>query len=133
PAMAMFDAPTRETCSVRRMKTNTPLQALVLMNDPQFVDAARALAQRMVAEGGAEIQSRIKHAFRLATARMPTANETAVLVRGFERERQRFAKDPAAAVALMSQHDATEAPLDLAAYMMVASTILNLDETITKQ
>jgi hypothetical protein len=133
PAMAMFDAPTRETCTVRRMKTNTPLQALVLMNDPQFVDAARALAQRMMAEGGAEIKSRIRHAFRLATARMPTAKETAVLVRGFERERQRFAKNPAAAVALMSKHDGPEAPLDLAAYTMVASTILNLDETITKQ
>ena len=130
PGMAIFDAPTRETCTVRRLNTNTPLQALVLLNDPQYLKAARALAHRMVNEGGPSAKTRIAYAFRLATARHPNAQELQLLTAAFEREHARFEKDPVAGSNLMKmQH----APADLAAYTMVASTILNLNETITKQ
>jgi hypothetical protein len=129
PGMAIFDAPTRETCTVRRSNTNTPLQALVLLNDPQYLDAARALARRMITDGGAAVEGRIDHAFRLATARRATAPELKVLVQALERERARFSTESDAAKSLLQADGSAE----LAAYTMVASTILNLNETITKQ
>jgi len=129
PGMAIFDAPTRETCTVRRLNTNTPLQALVLLNDPQYLDAARALARRMITDGGAAVEGRIDHAFRLATARRATAPELKVLVQALERERARFSTESDAAKSLLQADGSAE----LAAYTMVASTILNLNETITKQ
>jgi len=133
PAMAIFDAPTRETCTVRRMATNTPLQALVLLNDPQYLKSARALARRMLSEGGASTGSRIAHAFRLATARSPSASELQILSRVHARELARFTQDPEAARSLLEASDLSQASADLAAHTMVASTILNLNETITKQ
>ncbi len=133
PAMAIFDAPTRETCVVRRLATNTPLQALVLMNDPQFLNAARALGERMIREGGSSATERISHAFRLATARFPRAEELRILEAGLAREKRRFRSDPTAAAALVLHRGAADEQVDLAAYTMTASTILNLDETITNQ
>mgnify|MGYP001820313474 CR=1 FL=1 len=130
PSLAIFDAPTRETCTVRRMATNTPLQALVLLNDPQYLDASRALARRMVAEGGSEARGRIAHAFRLATARLPETEELDVLHGLYQREKRRFVDNPQDAKDLLLTD---EAHADLAALTMVASTILNLNETITKQ
>ncbi|MFO0908594.1 MAG: DUF1553 domain-containing protein [Isosphaeraceae bacterium] len=79
PALATFDAPDRETCTVRRARTNTPLQALVLLNDPTYVEAARKLAERVMTEAGPEIDARIERAFRLCTARRPSARELGVL------------------------------------------------------
>lgn len=130
PSLAIFDAPTRETCTVRRMETNTPLQALVLLNDPQYLDASRTLARRMVAEGGNNAKDRIIFAFRLATARIPETDELNVLGQLYQRERQRFTEKPQDAKNLLL---ATSSDAELAALTMVASTILNLNETITKQ
>jgi hypothetical protein len=78
----VFDAPSREVCTVRRPRTNTPLQALALMNDPVYVEAARALAQRILSRGGADLDARLRYAFRLVLARDPTASERAVLAAG---------------------------------------------------
>ena len=136
-SLATFDAPDREKCTARRAQTNTPLQALVLMNDVVYVEAARALAQRAILEGGKDERSRVEYAFRLATARKPAGKETAVL-RGLLKGRlAEFRRDPQAALKLVS---VGESPRDkrldvpeLAAWTTVASAILNLDETITKQ
>ena len=133
PAMAIFDAPTREICTVRRLATNTPLQALVLLNDPQFLKAARALARRMVAEGGGTPASRIGYGFRLATARPPVAAELDLLAAAHARELARFTRDPNAARDLLLAPEESGPNAELAAYTMAASTILNLNETITKQ
>ncbi|MEM7395436.1 MAG: DUF1553 domain-containing protein, partial [Verrucomicrobiota bacterium] len=133
PAMAVFDAPTRETCTVRRLKTNTPLQALVLLNDPQFLKAARALAGRMMEEGGSTPESRILFGFRLATARDIESVELKILQAAFEREAERFEKDPEAAQQFLLSPESSKRNIERAAYAMVASTILNLDETITRQ
>ena len=77
--MTTFDAPSRESCQVRRERTNTPLQALLLMNEPQFIEAARALAERTLREGGSTTDDRLTYMFRLVTARSPDANDLAEL------------------------------------------------------
>jgi hypothetical protein len=136
-SLATFDAPDREKCTARRALTNTPLQALALMNDPTFVEAARALAQRTIAEGGKDDSSRLSYAFRLATARKPTGSESSVLRRLLEHRLEGFRKDPRAAARLVavgeSARDTRIDTAELAAWTTVASAILNLDETITKQ
>lgn len=93
PAMLIFDAPFRETCTVRRSRTTTPLQALNLLNDPTFVEAARGLAQRMMREGGSKPESRIRHGFRLVTSRAPNTKELAVLIKGLQRAQRSFRAD----------------------------------------
>jgi hypothetical protein len=135
PALATFDAPSREICQVKRARTNTPLQALELLNDVTFVEAARELAQRTLEHGGSSPEERITFAFRRALARMPTPKELNVLRRGLERYRKGFESDKQQALQLI-RHG--ESPLDpkidpamLAAYTATASVILNLDETIT--
>ena len=115
------------------MQTNTPLQALVLLNDPQYLKAAGSLARRMIADGGDTTASRISHAFRLATARKPNPNELDILTAAFEREKARFASDPVATKDLLQESENTGNDPELAAFTMIASTILNLNETITKQ
>jgi hypothetical protein len=136
PNMMLFDAPTREYCVVRRLRTNTPLQALALMNDPQFVESARALAQRMMTEADADPKKRIAFAFRLATSRRPASDETKVLLDVFQRELADFRKDKAAAEKLLSVGTFKAKPsldrAELAAWTTIASMILNLDETVTK-
>ncbi len=136
PQMQTFDAPDRETCIVSRERTNTPLQALVLLNDPTYVEASRLLAERMMMQGGATPAERIRFAFRLATARLPDDRETALLAALFEKQKARYNADPAAAKALLAVGEARrKAGLDsaeLAAWTNVVSTILNLDETVTK-
>ncbi|MHA3775680.1 PSD1 and planctomycete cytochrome C domain-containing protein [Verrucomicrobiota bacterium sgz303538] len=136
PQMQTFDAPDRETCIVNRERTNTPLQALVLMNDPTYVEASRILAERMMLEGGTTPEDRVRFAFRLSTARQPSEKETAMLVSLFQKQRERYTPQPEEALKLLSagefkrneQLDLSE----LAAWTNVASTILNLDETITR-
>jgi hypothetical protein len=136
-SLAMFDAPDREKCTARRALTNTPLQALALMNDPTYVEAARALAQRVLLEGGKDEKARVVYAFRLATARKPTGKEIGVLRNLLKGRLTWFRKDRQAAVKLLgvgeSPLDGRLDPAELAAWATVASVLLNLDETITKQ
>ncbi len=136
PNMMIFDAPTREYCVVRRPRTNTPLQALVLMNDPQFVESARAFAQRIILHGGKNDEERIAYAFRLATARNPRPEEYRVLQDILAKELAEYARDKGSAAELLSVGDfkAKEQCNDseLAAWTTIASMILNLDETVTK-
>ena len=136
PAMSVFDAPTRSVCTVRRSITNTPLQALNLLNGPIYIEAARKLAERMILEGGQSPESRIVYAFRLATSRKPTAEQTRVLTSSLEQLSESFKTDPAAAEALLKVGQSPinhEIPREtLAAYAALASMILNLDEVITK-
>ncbi len=136
PAMITFDAPDREFCIVRRSRTNTPLQALVLWNEPGLLEAARHLGARMLREGGDDDRARVAFAFRLATARRPRPEETRVLAAALARLRIDFSTTPADAAALLrigaSAVDASLPPAELAAAASVASMILSLDETITK-
>ncbi len=135
PNLATFDAPSRESCVVRRERTNTPLQALVLQNDPQFVEMARAFASRMIREGGTTDAERASWAFRLATARQPEPGELNELVGLLGEAREHFALDPSGAESLRSvgsaQVDKELPAAEHAAHALLASLILNLDETIT--
>lgn len=137
PTMLLFDAPFRETCTVRRGRTNTPLQALNLMNDPTYVEAARVLAQRMVREGGETTARRLTCGFRCVLSRSPHAAELAILVAAHDRALAGFQTEPAAATNLLkvgkSFADPTIKPAELAALTTVASTLLNLDEAVTKE
>ncbi len=136
-SLSTFDAPDREKCTARRAQTNTPLQALVLLNDPTFVEAARALAQRALLEGGKESKSRLVYAFRLATARKPSDKEIKVLRTLLDGRLKAFRQDRQAALKFLgvgeSRRDNRLDAAELAAYATVASVIFNLDETITKQ
>ncbi len=135
--MSAFDAPDREKCVARRATTNTPLQALVLMNDPTYVEASRKLAERALLEGGKDANAKIAYAFRLATARKPTLVETKVLRELLTQQLTRYRSDQKSAADFLKIGTlAADSKLDqaeLAAWTMVASAILNLDETITKE
>ncbi|MBK7406155.1 MAG: PSD1 domain-containing protein [Phycisphaerales bacterium] len=135
PNMLAFDAPSRETCTVRRARTDTPLQSLVLLNDPQFVESARAMAQRvLLAE--TDTDARLALAFELVVSRRPDADELAVLRDLYEAECAEYRADASAAEALLSvgesPRDGSLDPAEHAAMTNVASTILSLDEAITK-
>jgi len=136
PSMITLDAPDREVCTVRRGRTNTPLQALVLMNDPTYVEASRKFAERIMTEGGKTTEDRIAFAFETAAVRKPTARETAVLKKVFDARMAKYTADPTAATKLLaigeSPRDAKLPAADLAAWTVVASTILNLDEVLTR-
>ncbi len=136
PNMMLFDAPTREYCVVRRPRTNTPLQALALMNDRQFVESSRAFGERMILEGGRNPADRIRYGFRLATSRNPSGDEVKVLEGLLKQQEAEFRKDQGAAEKLLGvgNYKAKESidRVELAAWVTVASTILNLDETVTK-
>jgi hypothetical protein len=125
PVLALFDAPTRETCAVVRGATNTPLQALVVMNEPQFVAAGVALGKRMIAEGGASPTSRLTYGFRLATGRAPESRELAVLEKSLARHLERYTKNEADAKNLAGTPEQ-------AAYAVLGSTLINLDEFINR-
>lgn len=136
PTLVSLDAPSRENCTVRRSRTNTPMAALALMNDEQFVEASRHLAQRIMTEGGKTDAERIAYAFRLANARQPSRAEFVVLLDVYKSSYAKFGQDVEAATKLISVGESKPNPaLDagqLAAWTMVANLILNLDETITK-
>jgi hypothetical protein len=135
PTLVTFDAPDRETCTVRRSRTNTPLQALVLMNDPTYVEAARKLAERLLTEA-ATPADRIALAFRLLTARRPKPGEAAVLARVFAAQLAAYRQDRQAALKLLrvgeSPRNEKLDVAELAAWTTVASVILNLDETVNR-
>jgi hypothetical protein len=136
PNMLIFDAPSREKCVMRRPRTNTPLQALVTLNDPQFVEAGRAFAERLIREGGPADGERIGLAFRLATAREATENEIGILKGILEEQRYRFQQAPEKAAEFLKVGESVAAetidPAELAAWSVVAQMLLNLDETLTR-
>ncbi len=136
PSLVTFDAPDRETCTVKRARTNTPLQALVMLNDPTYVEASRKLAERVMNEGGSKPEERIGFAFRLLTSRSPRPEEMAVLREVFEEELASFRKDPQKAMKLLgvgeSARDETLDAAELAAWSAVSGVILNLDEVVTR-
>ncbi len=136
PMLKTFDAPEREFCTIRRSRTNTPLQALLLLNGPQFVEAARRLGQLMMIEGGQSVDDRIAYGFRLVTARQPVDYELAVLREAYESDLKRYLADQGAALKLLQVGDSPfDTELDtaqLAAFASVARLILNSNEAITK-
>jgi hypothetical protein len=137
PALLTFDGPTRETCVVKRPRTNTPLQALVLLNDDTYVEAARALATLALANGGANSDDRLRFAFRRVISREPDKGELAVLGKLLAQQRARFAQDESAAHKLTRIGASTRGhdrdPRELAAWTVTAQAMLNLDEAITRR
>jgi hypothetical protein len=137
PSMVTFDAAGRETCSVRETRTNTPLQALNLLNDITFVEAARVLAERVLAEAGPSAESRITAAMQLVLSRPPSPREQTVLLDGLRAYQVRYQHDRDAARQLIATGAAPPSqavdPRELAAYTALGNLILNLDETITKE
>jgi hypothetical protein len=136
PSMSALDAPGREFCVMSRSRTNTPIQALVLMNDPTFVEAAKALAQRAM-KAGTGPEEVAAFAFRRVMARRPDPAELKVLLRVYGEQRASFSEKRDAALKFLLgagqlKHDESLDPVDLAAWTMVASMILNLDEAVTK-
>ena len=137
PAMQIFDAPTREKCIMQRARTNTPLQALVTLNDTQFMEASRHMAERLIRDGGKTTEERLRHGFRLATARYPDPNEMAVLKRIFENASRKYTDNEESALQLLSigeaKRDETLPTAEHAAWTIVSSSLLNLDETLTRE
>lgn len=137
PAMVTFDAADRDVCTVNRESTDTPLQALGLMNDPQFMEAARLLAERMVKEGGSSPDDRIRYAFRVVTSRSPSEKELKLLKSLYDQERAHYEAGSGSAAKLLQvgewRRDEALPERDVAAYTVVANTLLNLDEFVTKR
>jgi hypothetical protein len=137
PSMMIFDSPNRETCAVRETRTNTPLQALDLMNDVTYVEAARRLAERILTEGGRAAEDRVGWAWRLALARPPKPAETQVLLGVLRQLEHSYKTNEGAAREILSEGESPRNrkldACELASYTGVASLILNLDETVTKE
>jgi hypothetical protein len=135
PSLATFDAPSWEFCQVKRATTNTPLQALALLNDVTYIEAARKFAERIIKEGGASADERITFAFRAAVGRSPDTTELAMLRSSLERNEKRFRAAPEAASQFLSHgdavHDESIDAVQLAAHTAIASIILNMDETVS--
>ena len=137
PFMVNFDSPNREQCTVFENRTNSPLQALELMNDVTFLEAARKLAERMMTEGGTSAEQRVDYGYRLVLARAPDASRRQALLKALDKFSAGFRADPSAAREFLKQGESAVRPgldeRDLAAYASLASLLLNLDETITKE
>ena len=137
PTMLLFDSPSREICTVRRSRTNTPLQALALLNEVTYVEAARRLAERMLREGGSTPEGRIAWAFRTVTARKPTSDEVALLGAGLAKRLAHYRQAPEAAKLLITQGASVPAAdldvAELAAYTTTANVLLNLDEVLIRE
>jgi hypothetical protein len=135
PSMTAFDAPSREFCTIRRARTNTPLQALTVLNDPVFFDFARGMARRILTETGAEAgpRDRLIYGFRLCVSRRPNEKEIEEITVLYQRQFARFSKDGAAARALLKDIDTKTNLPELAAWTVVSNTLLSLDETLTKE
>jgi hypothetical protein len=136
PDMDAFDAPMRDVVCTRRQRTNTPLQALVTMNDVQWIEAARGLAERVIHESGKQPEERIRLMSEILLAHDPSPQMTAVLLKSASQMETHYARDPGAAKKLVAvgekKADASIPATELAAWTMVASEMLNLDETLTK-
>jgi hypothetical protein len=134
--MVAFDAPSREFCSVQRLRTNTPLQALTTFNDVTTTVAARMLAQRIMSEATTP-EERLTLAMRHVVSRRPDATELGILTAGLKRRLDRYAADPTAAATVLAEGTPppphTFPPAELAAYAQTCALILNLDETLTRE
>lgn len=128
PSLTVFDAPSREVCTARRVRSDTPLQALTALNDPAFFEAAQAMAKRILREGGDPDAARATYGFRLATSRKPTATELDSLLSAYAKDREYFEHHKQEAAAVSGQSDP-----ELAAWTMFSNVVLNLDETLTKE
>jgi hypothetical protein len=136
PSMATFDAPSRETCSVRRIRTNTPLQAFVTMNDPAYVEISQAFARRVLTEGGATPESRAGYALKLALSRLPDSGQVAEVIKLYQSELEHYKSHPTEATDLATKPigalpgglDAAEA----AAWTVIANMLLNLDAVLMR-
>lgn len=137
PSLFAFDAPTREECTNERSRSNTPLQALVLLNDPTYVEAARVLAQRLLTEAGDNDQQRIDWLFRQVLSRSATATELHQLSKLYVKHYQEYCDDIASALKLLTVGDRTIPtsldPIELAAWTSVTRVMLNLHETTTRR
>jgi hypothetical protein len=137
PAMINFDVPDRYMCSIRRQKTSTPLQALVLLNDVQYVEASRVLGERMLKQAGSTPEARITFAFRSLTSRFPRPDELTILKDLYQEELQDFNRNPGRAEKLLQegeyQRDKTLRPAELATCAVVANTLMNFDEFVIKR
>ena len=137
PYMMNFDSPNREQCAVFENRTNSPLQALDLMNDVTFLEASRKLAERIMIEGGMTPESRIEYGFKLLLARPPSAKQKQIMLTTQARMAADFHNDPTAANQFLQQGESPIArgtdPAELAAWTSIASLMLNMDEAITKQ
>ena len=137
PSMMNFDNSAREMCSVRPNRTNTPLQAMNLMNDPQFVEAARNLAERMLADGGESPAEQIRYGHRVVLSREPNPRVLLILESAFAKYAAKYEADPDSASKLLAvgdsevNSDLTQS--DLAAMTAISNILLNLDETVTKE
>jgi hypothetical protein len=134
PSLVTYDAPSREFCTVRRVRTNTPLQALTSLNDPFFFNAAESMAKRMIAEGGASTNGRIDYGFRLAVSRLPSAAERERVAAFYEQQlnERRSRNLPTYRPASLESNSPPDSA-ELNAWTMVANVLLNMDETITKE
>ncbi|MDX2190613.1 MAG: DUF1553 domain-containing protein [Bacteroidota bacterium] len=136
PTIMTFDASDRSYCTVKKSNTNTPLQALVLLNDPQLLEAARVFAEKIVANGGNTLENRITYAFRLITSRTPTRKEIEILVNQYQYELARFKNNPKQVAGFLNNGEyginRKLNPFELAAFSVIAHTLLNLDEVINK-
>ncbi|MEY4565626.1 MAG: hypothetical protein RLY14_596, partial [Planctomycetota bacterium] len=136
PTMLLFDAPNREICTVKRSRTNTPLQALSLLNEVTFIEAARGLAKRMITEGGASSTDRIKFGFRWVTGRLPNDRELQVLESGLAADLETLQKHPETIEGLLTSGKPLDASnldrRELAAYSLAANILLNLDEFVNR-
>lgn len=136
PNMTLFDAPNREVCTVTRERTNTPLQALVLLNDPQFVEASKALAYRLQSEVGGSVEQQIETGFRMVLSRRPSEKEKAIFEDLYAQELAEFKKDKTRVDEFLGVGDFSvevENPTALAALTIVSNTLLNMDEAYTKR
>jgi len=134
PSLTVFDAPSREFCTIRRVPTNTPLQALTTLNDPAFFEAARALARKMMTDGGPGPAAEASYGFRRCVSRAPTKSEGDQLLDFYRQQRDHFENDPKAAGEVVKNYgNSSLNPADQAAWTMLANVLLNMDETITKE
>jgi hypothetical protein len=137
PSMIIFDASDKYVCTVKRQNTNTPLQALVLLNDPQYVEAARVLAEKMISKGGEQVDQQIAYGFRVLTSRSPRSRELEMLKELYDGQLVKYQRDPSAAVKLLQvgEYSANTAlpKSKVAAMTLVASTLMNYDEAVFKR
>ena len=137
PALMAFDTPTRETCTLQRQRTNTPMQALVTLNDEQFVEASRAFAQRILKSSAKTFQDRVNWAFEMATGHPADDLRQNVLKEAYDFQKERFSKEPNRAEELLkigeSTRDTSIDSKEHASWTVLASMILNLDETLNRE